>query len=393
MAILGVEGRFALRREAPDPLVITPDSIAKSVNSFRVSNQDFWSGDEVYLVSPNGIPLSSTAVPEGSGTYFGSRWDLGPNRIHITDESDQFYLDQGDGTIETMLLITDTGSAVVTDTGARISLGDAESPGAGDLEYFYNRGPAIKSGTFFIYRDQLDRISLYPTRATALVGSRAQRYPLFVLDFGYLVFAPAGTLEYDNAIGTCVDRIGSFLPPNVTDETKLADICDFAPYYEQPTAGTGDFGNADLTPRRWVAGFPWYFVCNLQGWSLELSAPSVDTTAVGVKFGEAVKSLVTGGGSMDFFVDRVYNDDGSVDTTALMRLLMLTERGSKAEAEFWVVRDRAGSACDGLLPGDLYYSTEILTVNCAINLRPQEMVVGSANFVTTGEISLREGTN
>ena len=355
MAILGNEGRLILRREAPPPIVITPDTIARQSKGFRVAATEYWTGDEVYLVSPNGIPISTTAVPEGSGVYFGSRWDLGPNRIHVTDEFDQYY--------------------------------------ASDTAYFYNRGPAIKSGTYYIYRDQLGRISLYTNRSDALAGRRENRLALYMLDFGYLIFAPSGTYDYDNALAACVDKLGSYLPSNVQDEAKLEDICDFAPSYERPEAGTADYDNADLQPRRWVNGFPWVYVCNLQGWSLELSAPSVDTTAVGAKFGEAVKSLVTGGGSCDFFVERMDHGDDTTDSTALLRLLMLTEKGSKAEAEFWIVRDQSAGACDGLLPGDLYYSAEVLTVNTAVNLRPTEAVVGSANFVTTGEIRLLEGPN
>ena len=68
----------------------------------------------------------------------------------------------------------------------------------------------------------------------------------------------------------------------------------------------------------------------------------------------------------------------------------MTEQGCKAAAQFWMI-DR-GRAC-GLLTGDLYYETELLVTNVAINLRPTEVVAGTAQFVTTGSIALKQGTN
>ena len=71
-------------------------------------------------------------------------------------------------------------------------------------------------------------------------------------------------------------------------------------------AGADEFANADVQPRGSVNKGPhplWTVMCDVKEWSLELDAPSVDTTGVGEKF-EAVKSLVTGGGSADFFIDR-----------------------------------------------------------------------------------------
>jgi len=45
-----------------------------------------------------------------------------------------------------------------------------------------------------------------------------------------------------------------------------------------------------------------------------------------------------------------------------------------------------------LLPGDLFYECDILITNSAINTRAGEIIVGTANFVTTGPIELRMGT-
>ena len=119
----------------------------------------------------------------------------------------------------------------------------------------------------------------------------------------------------------------------------------------------------------------------------------MDTTAVSEKWGEAVKSLVSGGGSTEFFVDRTCHDDDHDNGLMLMKLLLLTTKGCKASAQFWMLDrgDKCGQdGCTGLINGDLYYEADILVTQTAVNLRPTELVVGTAQFVTTGEIKLME---
>ena len=48
--------------------------------------------------------------------------------------------------------------------------------------------------------------------------------------------------------------------------------------------------------------------------------------------------------------------------------------------------------CSELIPGDLYYEADILVTQTAVNVRPEALVVGQCEFVTTGEIALREAT-
>ena len=131
----------------------------------------------------------------------------------------------------------------------------------------------------------------------------------------------------------------------------------------------------------------------MREWQLNLDGTEVDTTAVSEKWGNAVKSLVSGGGSTEFFVDRRCFGEGTNNGIALMQLLMMTTKGCKAEAQFYMLR-RPGECstdpCTDLLPGDLYYECEILITQTAVNVRPTELVVGTAQFVTTGEIALRE---
>lgn len=354
MTVLGVNGIVRLRREAPAPIVVPVSALRADIDVFVIRSQEFWNGDEVRLLSPFGLPLSPDTLPTGVGCYFGSFWDLGPNRDHVTAEDDNYY---------------------VVDNGA----------------YFYNRGTPVNSASYFIYRDKLDRLSLYNTREAALRGSATDRIDLKQLDYGYIVLAAAGTEEYDNALAECVGAAGDYRFSDVRDEVTLESICDFSPLFLQPIAGVGDYNEAELQPRRWINGFPWIIQGLVEEWNLDLSSEGINTTSVGDKFGENVKAIVTGGGSFDFYVDRQAKEN-SYDSTSLMQLLLLTERGCKAEAEFYMIfgRDEIPERPE-LLPGDLFYQCEILITNSAINTRADALIVGTANFVTTGPIQLRMG--
>jgi hypothetical protein len=184
------------------------------------------------------------------------------------------------------------------------------------------------SVTYYANRDQLDRLSFYTNRGAALSGRLADRVPIGSVDFGTL---------------------------NISVNITEAD---------------------------------WMIQGMLSDWSLSLTASEVDTTSVGERFGDAVKSIVSGSGTMDFFIERE-GSDTSNDSTMLLNLLLLTEKGCKAESEFWMIDNRRGSG--RFLPGDLYYATDLMITSVAINTRVQEAIVGSLNFVTVGEIALRQG--
>lgn len=367
MAVLGVGGKVRLRREAPEPMVLRPGNIDTASNSIYLRSPAFWSGDHITISSANGLPVdvddgsNGPDCPDGHAMYFESEWHLGTNRDHITNENDDFY----------------TGT---------------------NTDQFYMREEECgltTSQNYYIYRDQLDKVSFYSTRAAALLGRTTDRVQLFKVDFNSLIISAVGTTEYNSAITECATDIGGYNFSDAQDEVTLDSICDFAPDYEDPPAFITEYDNADLTPRYYVNAGPtgalWMLQCDMSQWSLNMNAPEVDTTSVGEKFGESIKSLVSGGGSIDFYIDRKHTSNTEQGSTALMQLLLLTEKGCNADAEFWMV-DSAEDRTD-VMPGDLYYSTQILITSVAVNTRSTDVIAGSANFVTVGEIALRMGTN
>jgi hypothetical protein len=198
----------------------------------------------------------------------------------------------------------------------------------------------------------------------------------------------------------------------------------------------------------------WKLEACLQSWSLNLNASEIDTTGLGDQFFDGVKSLVQGGGTFDFLIEReardprntaiisrseyanayvfydaptteTYNEASivgssagvssysnanvtpapaeftydtkqlaTVGTSNLMRLLLNTNEQTEGEAEFWMIdgdaQDRT-SYTGCLLPGDLYYKAQIMLTSSAVSVRATDIITGSANFVTVREVQLREG--
>jgi hypothetical protein len=362
MPVLGVGGKLLLKRDTPDATVLRPSDVDILSNSIYVGNPAFWSGDSVTLLSTNGLPIDAGSngpdCPNGYATYATGKWYVGSNRSHILDNSYNFYK---------------------SSNSAQFYMREAETG-------------ITTSFTAFMYRDQLDRVSFYTSQAAALQGASANRILLYRVDFNELVISATSDTDYQNAVLQCLAVSGEYSFADVQDTVGPTSICDFAFQPGTPPTSSTEYASAYVSEAPAEQNTGWVFQGDLAGWSLTLRGPEVDTTAVGEKFGEAVKSVISGGGTLDFLVDR-HTTAGSQDSTMLMQLLLLIEKGCKASAEFWMIDDFESSRPHGVLPGELYYTSDILITSSAINVRAEEVIAGSADFVTTGEIALRMGTN
>ena len=375
MAVLGVGGRLKLKRSAPEACVINSEAVIPEIDSLASICPGYWNGDHVSTIC---LPLVSDTYPANPGgyaTYFDSRWFLGPNRTQITTRNDKFYKNDTE------------------------EYPDGQFGGASQ---FYARegdvsdGETIdgcQNGDYWIHIDELGRVSFYTSRCSALKGCLSDRVELASnTSAGQITISPFGSSAYFNAVWKCISAYGEYQFSDGQDTITLISICADAPRYEIPEAGTLEYDNADLLPRGQqgdTAPF-WQILCDIREWSLELNAAAVETTAVAEKFGTAVKSLVTAGGSTEFLIDRKCFESDEVDNgLVLMQLLMMTEKGCEASAEFWIMSgdNACDTACNGI-DGGLYYACDILITDTAVNLRPTEIVAGTASFVSTGEIKL-----
>lgn len=391
MAVLGSGGRLELRREAPSPCVILPADRNLGSNSINIGCEGYWPGDKVVISGPDGLPIFINGKPQrwdGVGSYFQNVLYVADNRDHITSSSDQFYKALGE----------------------EYPAGNEE-----DAAWFYYRGEdendsQVEEVEGYLCVDSLGRGKLYESRCEGLsccgeslliFDSNAAK-----IDFDFMVINQAGSGEYQNALTKCFGELGEYIFNDIADDTSPFDpnravdsICADPPLYLKPTAGTDEFANADVQPRSEVNAGPhplWKIICEVREWSLELDAPAVDTTGVGEKFGESVKSLVTGGGSADFFIDRKCMEETEDNGLYLMQLLLMTQMdGCKAKAKFFMINrpydaEDCAPTCT-TTPGSLWYETEVLVTRNAVNLRPTQLVAGTAQFVTVGEIRLNQG--
>ena len=376
MAVLGEGGKLLLKRAAPEPFIISDSALDAANDIYTASDPGYWNGDRV---SVNCLPTSTGPFPakvSGYASYSRSKWFLGPNRSHISSNADKFYK---------------TASEAYPD-------GDL-----GDSSQFYAREGDVSGGDvippcipedFYIHVDALGHLSFYLDRCAALAGCLNNRVSLFSVA-GTIAVAPYGSFDYANAVWRCLSSLGEYRFSDAQDTVTLISICADAPAYQTPQGNLNNetfaYDNANILPRgvgREPAPF-WQQLCDLAQWSLQLDAPSVETTSVSEKFGNAVKSLVTGGGSAEFLIDRKCYEDDEDNGLALLQLLMMTEKGCEATAQFWMV-DRGGSCgvTNGSIKGNLYYEANILVTASAINLRPEEIVAGTVQFVTTEDIKL-----
>ena len=269
--------------------------------------------------------------------------------------------------------------------------------------YYDADGIPVGSARAYLCVDEFNRISFYSSKCAGMRCDRSERLDIGagIPNYDYIEIYPSGDAPYDNAKAFCseaakgnykyFDVIDSIYPGDIPidpNDPRYDSMCEHPPLYEVPIAGTVDYDNADIQPRGEIGNSgewgPYKCVADIREWSLELDAPAVDTTGVGQKFGEAVKSLINGGGTIDFLVDRGCNPDLE-EPEVLMQLLLMTKQGAEAKAKFYLVN--TGEDCEQVA-GSLYYECKILITRNAINLRPTEIVACTATFVTCEEIKL-----
>ena len=379
MPVLGAGGKLKLRRQAVEKTLYLDQSMVDTTcDKIKGAPGWLWNGDHI---AGNNLPVycdDAGVYPgrvSGYASYFGSKWFLGPNRTQISSDSDAFYKNDTE-----------------------------EYPAgyAGDDACFYSKngvGPVPENcgadGDYWVHVSPTGWLSFYTDRCSALAGGEYNRVDLAPV-YGEFELTGYGTVDYQNAVwecdgGFCSGDTGDYVFSDVTDEDTGISICESAPYYDFPVAGYDDYDNADVSPRK-GGGWPgWQIICGVREWALNLDAAEVDTTSVSEKFGNAVKSLVRGGGNLEFFVDRQCYDEDQDNGLMIMQLLFLTEKGCEADAEFWLIDEELADPpyCNKRIGGGLFYSSKILVTSTALNLRPTELVAGSAAFVTTDDIALK----
>lgn len=334
MALLGFGGVLELSREWPEPMALAFESLnlTSSPRSVSLNNEDYWTGDRVIIYFPDGSPYGE-GTPGGRSVYFGGLFELSKARRHVVAANDEYYQ---------------------TD----------------DRVLFYDNRPDQKTTTGYIYVDQLGRIRLFNSELGAHNAVASDEIPIAFVKTGNFVLArfssnPVYTSGVESA-GNSIQR----LTLN-TDSQELRRVV---------TVPAGITQIADDPDER-----GWLFQADIQEWAFDVDASNLDMTAIGETFGENTKSLVRGAGTLQFLVDNTTKDKGQ-DTHDILRLVLLTQKYAKTAAKFYLYKDRDTNG--GEIGGNMYYETDVLLTNSRVNIRFDDVITGSADFVSTGELKL-----
>lgn len=344
MSVLGVGGVLELRREQPSPVIISPAAARVFSNSIELAEAGFITGDLVWAWGPRGLPFdfNGDGRPDligGFGMFFGSELGLyGPRAARLISGNSNWFGPEA----------------------------PFETPNQDDIIYGI---------PLYIFRDELDRVSFYRTFGEAVEGAANGRLQLFPVDFGVMLIAPAGATGYQDRLEPAYPDITAYSFATGESEVQLEKVSTLAE--PEPTGADSDRA--------------WRFVAGLEEWTLNLTAQEIETSGLGQQFGDATRAIVTGAGDLNFIFSPE-EEEGRMNAGYLARLLLILQQGCKAEASFTVFPS------DDCLPGepdpgmnyssDLSYRTDLIFTSVAVSTRFDDVVRGSASFVTVGRVKL-----
>lgn len=371
MAVLGSGGVLEISREIPNAMALTPARL--NVGSISLANQAYWSGDRVILAAEDGVPFDVNGdgyadCPDGHGFYRGSIWAPGIVLAFytgdLTDGSDFYH-----GLIDAEFLVTQSGDNIVTqqDEDTLIISEEIEQ----DFSKYNNENNTGLTKQFdgFINRDLLDRIKFWTTEAAGHSGSGTEKPLLRVKPGNFIITKYDDDPAYVQAINSA---IASIKPLTLLDsEATLKSAISLPAGFDVLC----DDANRD-----------WKLQCDLQEWILSIDATNLDITSIGETFGENIKSLVRGAGSLQFQVENRYSSNQE-NSLSLLRLVLLTQNQCNTKARFYIYKDR--SVNSPKIDGSVYYECDILLSSTRLNTRVTEVIAGTADFVATSEIKLK----
>jgi hypothetical protein len=345
MAILGYEGIVELSREWPAPTVLADSRLQRgSSPSLDLSDQAFQSGDEVVIIALRGVPLGiGTAgfapCPDGHAFWTGGETAVGPA------------------------------------LAARTAGGTFWSANAG-APFWESQATVgfVQSVIAFVSRDELDNVRFYSNEVDAINGEAQGLIPLRNVSSGPMLILPASMATGYNAAALQLLQLiaGLEIPGGEQPAENLAPV----PEILTDTA-------ADVEERGWL------MQCDLTNWVFETDVAQLDETAIGQDFGESAKGTLRGAGSFSAIIGHEFVS-GSNSSVGMLRLVMLTEQGSKARAKFQIADHRNSGSSS--IPERLFYETDILLNKATVNTQFDDVIRLNADFVATGRIRLaKEG--
>lgn len=373
MAVLGTGGLLEISREVPNAMALSYQrlNIGSTPYTITFASPSYWQGDRIILASDGGLPIDINGdgyadCPDGHAIYRGSIWRNGPSRAFYTGtdtDASPFYGEL----VGTNILTTQSGDTLITQSGDTL----VGITGEENNNDFYNTAATTgltEQTDGYMSRDLLDRIRLWTTEAAAHSQSGTEKPFLNVKPKNLVVASYLNNSSYTTAIDSAIASIADLA---ISGEVVLSTLVALPSGFHVICAD---------------ANRSYKLQAYLQKWVLSLDAANLDTTAIGETFGENIKSLVRGAGSIDFMADH-RSTAGEQDTLALLRLVMLIQNQCNTKARFYLYKNR--NEADPQIDGSVYYECEILLTNSNLNTTAGDITTGTADFVATSEIALK----
>lgn len=220
----------------------------------------------------------------------------------------------------------------------------------------------------YSFRDELDRVYLHTTQDGALSNAVGSRVSFSSVNTSKPVILAA------NANATQIQHLSNLVSTLNTLEYETL-------LRAWPQVFTSYKNSASTNP--------WKIQGQVKQWELSRSSPEIETGSIGDKFTTFVKSTVSGSGSLDFIVN-LYNSENEGDVDPILRLVQLTNEGSTGSVKFYLKQDGASEYDE--LPSYMnrayFFKADIILTASSISTSFEDLIRGSANFVTTGPIRL-----
>lgn len=324
--ILGRGGAIEISREWPEPTSL-PQSAAKQ-SSILCREPGFWTGQRVLIYSHLGVPLrlggtQHAPCPDGH-RFWGDRGVAGPRTLHRGGDSKRFWL------------INDSGAFWEVESSTGLT----------------------RLVSAYVHRNQIDQLTFYSSESAAISKNVQGSIPFSPVEYGSLLIAP-----YDSSddYQLAVEALGAALFDENSDrELPASSLFDLPDAMKEPY---------DSPDRR-----GWSFLAECRNWALQTDPSVLDSTAIGEDFGDSVKDVVRGSGSFNCYVPTGISSAKRVDAKSFVRLMLMTETGSKARARFRIQEESLGT-CE---------PEETVWIECDILLGPGEI---SAAFDGTVDYS------
>lgn len=229
----------------------------------------------------------------------------------------------------------------------------------------------------YLYQDELDRFRLFPTAETAL-NKLGASVDLAALSTDIVILIYESTETQETILTSLAGTLTSILKPTPLRKYEIT----YASFYTNPVK-------------------QYKFLANIEKYSLNRSAKSVDLSVLGEKYTRAATAAISGSGDIEALVNMNYTNL-AYDSKPLLNLLQVLDTPLEHSSMFFLRSNstdtveesdilQCGSQTYGL--GELYYDASIVFTGIATSVDPDNILRLAADFITTGPIRLRSKLN